>query len=207
MKILIIGANGKVGKLIVQHLQKSDYQAVAMIRDKVQAAELEKYGAKIVVADLEQDFEHTYENVDVVVFTAGSGSKTGPDKTISVDQESAIKSVDLALKHNVKQYIMISAQGARMPELPSPIQHYNKAKAIADNYIINSGINYTIFRPGKLLDDKLSGKIQISTHIPEKGQTSRENLALTVVEAIDNKKTFGKVLEVFDGEVEIGEAF
>jgi uncharacterized protein YbjT (DUF2867 family) len=127
MNILIIGANGKVGKHIVQHLQNTDHQAIAMIRDKNQAAGLEKFGANTVVSDLEKDFEHAYNQIDAVVFTAGSGSKTGPDKTISVDQEAAINSIDLAKKHGVKQYIMVSAQGARNPEAPSPIQHYFKA--------------------------------------------------------------------------------
>ena len=81
--------------------------------------------------------------VAFLIFTAGSGGHTGPEKTIDIDQNAAIRSIDMAKNKAVKRYIMVSAQGVREPELPSKIQHYYKAKRKADDYLISSGLEYT----------------------------------------------------------------
>ena len=65
-----------------------------------------------VVADLESEFEHAYDGINAVVFTAGSGGHTGPDKTHLVDRLGAKKAIDLAVKNNMDQFIMVSALGA-----------------------------------------------------------------------------------------------
>ncbi len=207
MKVLIIGSHGKVGQRIVDYLKRrSDIQISCMIRDKGQENEFQGDNITTVIGDLEGEFGHAFDDVDTVIFTAGSGSKTGPDKTITVDQEGAIKSIDLAIKHGVGHYIMISAQGARSPESPSPIQHYFKAKKVADDYLSSSGLNYTILRPGRLTDDPGSGKIKLSAYIPKKGQTSRDNLAQLTSDILLNEDFYVKTLEVFDGNQLIKEA-
>lgn len=206
MKILVIGSHGKVGKELVKQLSGKGHEVLAMIRDESQRQEMKALGSSPVIADLELDFEHVFQQVDVVVFTAGSGSKTGPGKTISVDQEGAIQSIDLARKHGVKHYIMVSAQGARDPGRDSPIQHYFKAKRIADDHLVSSGVPYTIFRPGRLHDKEPTGKVLLSKHIPGKGATGRANLAILIAESIGKGSLLNKVLEVFDGEAEIRDA-
>jgi len=204
--ILVIGSHGKVGKLIVKYLEESGYKVYAMIRDDTQKDEMEKMGAGVVIADLEEDFSYIYKNIDAIIFTAGSGSQTGPEKTISVDQDGAIRSIELAERFFVKRYILVSAQGAREPEEPSKIQHYYKAKAIADNRLINSDLQYTIFRPGRLLDGKGSGKVDISGGNLERSSTSRDNLARAINCSVNNRNTYKKVLEIIEGNVLIEEA-
>jgi uncharacterized protein YbjT (DUF2867 family) len=54
----------------------------------------------------------TLSGADVVVFTAGSGGSTGPDKTIMIDLDGAAKSVKAAEKVGVQQFIMISTMNA-----------------------------------------------------------------------------------------------
>ncbi len=205
--ILVIGAHGKVGKRIVTYLSQYGYNVYAMIREEVQKDEMEQLGAIAVLADLEKDFKHVYKNMDAIIFTAGSGSKTGPDKTITVDRDGALKSIELAESYGISRYIMVSAQGAREPEVPSKIQHYYQAKSIADNRLQVSGLKYTIFRPGRLLDDEGNRKITISLNHLERGLTSRDNLARSIVETINNKATFGKTIELLEGDTELVKAF
>lgn len=204
--ILIIGANGKVGRLIIKALVEKGKNVRAMIRSTDQSEFIQSLGASTIIGDLEKDFEAAFKNMECVIFTAGSGSHTGPDKTITVDQLGAVKSIDLAKKHAIKRYVMVSAQGARDPELPGRIQHYYKAKSIADEYLVQSGLNYTIFRPGKLLDDIGEGKIKVSENFPGSGTTRRADLASAIAEAIDIPKTENKILEIFDGNDDIAEA-
>lgn len=206
MKVLVIGSHGNVGKHTVRILSEKGHQAFAMIRDASQADEMKSLGGKPVVADLEEDFSDAYKGMDVIIFTAGSGAKTGPDKTIEVDQEAAKKSIDLAVEMGVNRYIMVSAIGAKNPDAQSAIQHYFKAKNIADNHLMNSNLDYTIFRPGRLTHEPAKGTVSAATDLGRKGSTSREELAFAMVESLSLPETYKKVIEILDGELEIQKA-
>ena len=200
MKILIIGSNGKVGQKLIGHLKKAGHEVYGMIRSEEQSEIIENLGGIPIVADLEKNFSHSYHHMEVIIFTAGSGGHTGPEKTISVDQQGAIKSIELAEELGIDRFIMVSAQGARSPEAPSPIQHYFKAKAIADNVLLKSTLNYTIMRPGRLTDEPSTGNIKTGEFFQEKGTTSRDELARYISTIINDRTTFRKVIEIFDGD-------
>lgn len=55
-------------------------------------------GAAPVIGDLEKDVTDAVKQAEAVIFANGSGSKTGADKTIAVDQEGAKRLVDTAKK-------------------------------------------------------------------------------------------------------------
>ncbi len=80
-KVLIIGANGKTGRLLVEKLKGHDiYSPVAMIRDEKQAEFFEQFDVETVMGDLEKDLNHVFKDIDKVIFAAGSGAKTGKTK-------------------------------------------------------------------------------------------------------------------------------
>ena len=54
MKVLVVGANGKIGRILVNKLQNdNDFQVRAMVRSVEQANELNERGVEAVVADLQ----------------------------------------------------------------------------------------------------------------------------------------------------------
>ena len=84
-KTLVIGANGQIGQLLVQLMCQQQLPVRVMIRHEQQAGYFQQLGAEVVIADLEQPLpDAAFTGCDKVVFTAGSGSKTGADKTLQV---------------------------------------------------------------------------------------------------------------------------
>lgn len=74
MNVLVIGANGKIGRLLVEKLaMEKGFFVRAMVRKAEQVSELEKLGAKPIIADLKKDFHYAYDEIEAVIFTAGSG--------------------------------------------------------------------------------------------------------------------------------------
>ena len=70
MKVLIAGANGKIGRRLIPHLVADNIQVRAMVRDLRQKAGLALLGAhEVVEADLEGDCSEALEGQDVVIFT------------------------------------------------------------------------------------------------------------------------------------------
>ncbi|KZZ83522.1 SDR family oxidoreductase [Bacillus sp. SJS] len=207
MKVLIAGANGSTGRLAIEKAIEQGYQPIAMIRDPKQADELEHKGAQTVIADLEGDVSEAVQQADAVIFAAGSGSSTGDDKTIAIDQDGAIKLIDAAKKHNVKKFVMLSSIGTDAPErAPEEMKLYLRSKAVADEYLRNAEIPYTIVRPGALSDDEGSGKIAASKSVNPKGSIPREDVAEVLVACLSEPSTQNQTFEIISGDRSISEA-
>ncbi len=132
MKTLVIGAHGKIGRRLVERLGRAGMPVRAMIRNEGQRRELEAPGVEVVPGDLEGTFENALSGCDAVVFTAGSGGHTGPDKTLLVDLWGAIKTIRACEHLGIRRYIMISARNAGDPDSgPDSRKPYLLAKHLA----------------------------------------------------------------------------
>tara|TARA_B100000745_G_scaffold25496_2_gene16715 strand:- start:1733 stop:2371 length:639 start_codon:yes stop_codon:yes gene_type:complete len=202
-KILIIGANGAIGRMVAQKLLAQGKPVVAMIRNTDQQSYFTELGAEVVIADLEGDFRHAFTGCEKVVFTAGSGPKTGADKTLLVDLWAASRSVDYAKTFNIRQFVMVSARGAADPDLgPVSIKPYNVAKRFADQYLLDSGIPCTILRPGRLLNEQATHRFTtLRPAEPENQVITREDTADAIVYCLNHPSTIGEVAELYQGEL------
>lgn len=207
-KILIVGATGSTGKRIIEILNNSQsFEPVAMIRKKEQQQIFDDMEVATVMGDLEQeDFSNVLKGIDKVIFAAGSGSKTGPDKTTAVDEEGAIKIIDAAVKANVKKFIMLSAMNADEPSRHPQLEHYLKAKAEADKYLRDSGLNYTIVRPGALTDDLGMGKVKLAAKLENSGEISRDDVAFLLIMSLADPLAHNMTFEAVEGEEPIKSA-
>ena len=205
MKVLVIGANGVTATHVIKQLAESNHDPVAMIRDPLHREKFDKLGVPTVLADLEYPIDHAVQGCDAIIFAAGSGGKTGKDKTVLVDHIGAIRSMVAAQVNHVQRYIMLSSINNDVNS-QSPIAHYHRAKAHADNYLLETELDYTIVCPGRLTDDSESGRVSITENLVGKGITSRENVASTLIACLDNHNTIGKAFSLLDGETPLAEA-
>ena len=211
MKVFLIGANGQVGKHIVKLLQDSDrHELTTMVRSEEQAEQLKQSGVNVVVANLEDNVEQLAQAMkgsDAVIFSAGSGGKTGADKTLLVDLDGAVKSMEAAEQVGVTRYVMVSAYKAydRESWKESPIKPYFVAKHYADHELRASDLNYTIIGPGVLTNEPGTGKVAVG-EIVEKTSIPREDVARVVVASLDEEKTYKKTIELVSGEITVEEA-
>lgn len=206
-KVLIVGANGNTGRHIAGIMKNhGNYDPVAMIRKKEQAAYFEDKGIDTVIADLEGDLSQAVEGMDKIIFAAGSGGSTGEEKTKSVDQDGAIKLVDVAKANNIKKFVMLSSMGADNPESVPDLQFYLQAKQKADQHLMDSGLNYTIIRPGKLTSADGSGEVELGEHLNHSGEISRKDVAQVLVSSLDHTNVKNRTLELLHGKKHIEEA-
>ncbi|AXI38728.1 NAD(P)-dependent oxidoreductase [Bacillaceae bacterium ZC4] len=210
MEIVVVGANGKIGKILVQLLKESNEHTVkAMIRNENQKEYFDSIGVKTVLADLEGTVDQIAEAIkgaEVIVFTAGSGGHTGADKTLLVDLDGAVKTIEAAEKTGVQRFIMVSAlQAHNRQNWNEKIKHYYVAKHYADRFLVQSRLNYTIVRPGALLDEKGTGKIKIAENL-ERAAIPREDVASVIFASIMEKNTFRRSFDLVSGNTPIREA-
>jgi uncharacterized protein YbjT (DUF2867 family) len=204
---LVIGANGQIGKKLIELMIEAGMNVRAMIRDPSQAETFETMGAEIVIADLETDFSFAFNGCDSVIFTAGSGASTGFDKTLLIDLWAAIKAINYATVHNVQRFIMISSRGAENPDKgPERIKPYLVAKHAADFVLQSSDLSFTILQPGRLTNDP--GTNHIQTQRPENTadqKISRKDVATCIVYCLQHDHTIASTFELFEGDLSIKE--
>mgnify|MGYP001482301696 CR=1 FL=1 len=205
MKVLVIGANGNTAMRIIRLLAKSKHDPVAMIRNPSHRAKFDKLGVPTVLADLEYPIDHAVQGCDAIIFAAGSGGKTGKDKTVLIDHIGAIRSIVAAQVHGVRRYIMLSSINNDINS-QSRIAHYHRAKAHADNHLVESDLDYTIVCPGGLTDEKGTRLVSLSAELQGSGLTSRENLAAALVACLDRDNSVGKSFSLLDGDTPLADA-
>ena len=202
MNILVIGATGQIGRLLVPKLIADDHSVTALVRDAARGQALAEQGAKLIVADLEDDFSHAFKGIDAVIYTAGSGASTGKDKTLTIDLWSAIKSVRYAETLKTRRFLMVSALKAGNPDLGNEaIKPYLAAKHAADEILKSSQLDYTILRPGRLTDEPETGQIQVAYELEDyHGSISRANVAECLRVSLGHVKASQQVIDLLDGE-------
>lgn len=201
--ILIAGANGTTGRIIIDLLKDSNtYRPIAMVRKQAQKEVFEKSQIAAVLADLEKDLSHALKDVEKVVFAAGSKGK----KVIEVDQEGAKQLMNAARDAGVRKFVMLSSMGADNPSVSEELEAYLKAKQNADEYLKASGLHYTIVRPGSLTDLEGTGKIQLKEKLENFGKISRADVAQTLVKVLEDDVRQNQIFEITTGDTLIQNA-
>ncbi|GGG46533.1 SDR family oxidoreductase [Bizionia arctica] len=203
-KVLVAGATGKTGYKVIQLLKESQYfEPIAMVRNEQQKIKFDAEQVKTVMADLEQDVSHSTEEIDKVVFAAGSGGKN----VEAVDKEGAKKLIRASEHSKVKKFVMLSSMGADNPEQSDTLQDYLKAKQDADAFLKASNLNYTIVRPGALTDKPGAGSIELAKSVSKQGEISRDDVAQTLIRSLHDDAANKETFEIITGDTLIGKAF
>jgi uncharacterized protein YbjT (DUF2867 family) len=210
MNVLVVGANGQVGKLLVNQLRENKEHTVkAMVRREEQADAFKKLDVEVAVTCLEQsveDIAQAARGCNAIVFTAGSGRHTGYDKTLLIDLDGAVKTIEAAEIVGIKRFIMISAiQAHRRKNWHEKMLPYYAAKYYADKMLEQSELTYTIIRPGGLVSEPGTGLVSAAVDIPS-GKIPREDVARTIIQSLTEENTYYQSFDLVSGEVPIAKA-
>jgi uncharacterized protein YbjT (DUF2867 family) len=209
MEVLVVGGHGKIGLKLLRLLAERGDTARGLIRNPDQAADLEAAGAEAVICDLEatDDISGAVGKPDAIVFSAGAGPGSGPERKKTVDLGGARKSIDAAKKNGIARFAIVSSIGADdPPDGDDSWAVYLQAKAAADAALVTSGLDYTIVRPGSLTEDPGTGKIEAAERLGKRGEIPRDDVAATLLGCLDEPKTIAKTFEEISGDEEIAAA-
>ena len=209
MNVVIVGGHGQVAMRLAKLLADRGDSPRGIIRQTEQAADLEAIGAEPIVLDIENvdDISDGLAGADAVVFAAGAGPGSGPARKRTVDYGGAVKLIDAAASQEIRRYVIVSAIGANHPERWSDqMRPYYEAKAAADLAVVESGLDYTVVRPGRLTDDPGTGRVQLAESLEGGGEVTRDDVAAVIAEVLTADNTVGKSFDLLGGETPITEA-
>jgi uncharacterized protein YbjT (DUF2867 family) len=161
-----------------------------------------------VLCDLEHDDPLPHIGAaEAIVFAAGAGPGSGPERKRTVDYEGAVKLIKAAEELGVRRYLIVSSMGADDPAAASEsMRPYQQAKHDADEALATSSLDWTIVRPGGLTDEPGSGRVAIAERLGRYGQVPREDVALVLLECLGADASIRATFEVLEGDVPVPEA-
>ncbi|CAM6014161.1 unnamed protein product [Sphagnum balticum] len=224
--VLVVGATGGVGQLVVASLMERGHSVRAIIRNpekgKALFGDQDPQQFQAHVADTRQKdvlAPSLFEGVTHVICCTGTTAfpskrwdgDNGPEKT---DWEG-VRNLVSTLPSTIQHFVLVSSVGVtRTKKLPYNILNLFGVltyKKMGEDFLSNSGIPYTIIRPGRLTDGPytsydLNTLLQATSGTRRDviidqgdtlmGQTSRIVVAEACVQALDLPCTIGQTYEI-----------
>jgi len=202
--VLVIGGTKATGLVIVKLLRARGDEVVVLARPASDASAAEATGARIVRGDALNPADMTVAlsggHFRAIVSTLGAANVKGPRP----DFDGNRNAVDAARMAGVSRFVMVSVIGAGDSLAASPwiARRFLKAvifeKTKAEDYLKTSGLDYTIIRPGGLLDKEAQGTAYLTEDTGSMSWIRRADLAILTVQALDDPRAIGKVYHAFD---------
>ena len=200
--VAVTGANGFVGKNVRKFLYKNKVHVLGISRKN-----FAKYPNEIKVQSknlLEYQLQKKLKNYDGLIHLIGIGTESSRSTFEQINVDLTKNTIELCKKSGIKKIVYISGLGVSKDSTSS----YFASKYNAEQEIINSGLDYTIFRASYIigktdhLTKSLSNQMKKGTIvIPGSGKYRLqpifvEDVAKIILESILEKKFSNKILDL-----------
>jgi uncharacterized protein YbjT (DUF2867 family) len=205
--VVVAGATGRTGQLVVEQLVARKYRVRALVRDAAKAKAELPAGVEAVVADVRDPLSlvPAMKGARYVISTIGAsgGPKADPENgPQQIDFRGVENLANAARGAGVKHFVLVSSAAVtKAADYPMAFMRpILAAKAQGEEALRNSTVRYTIVRPGGLVDEP-GGKfaVQFSQGDKTAGRIPRADVALVCVEALGRRTAQGKTFEILSG--------
>lgn len=194
MKIIVFGASGKTGRLVVNEALQNGYEVTAFVRDTGKLPITHNH-LTIIQGDAtnQEAIRNALKGQDLVISCLGANNGLG--KT-TVLYEMTANIVNGMKAHNISRIIYVASAGIdrEIPGISGKIVMKTLANVLEDHrnavQVIKENIShYTIVRPMGLTDNTFTGAYrEAKTGIPDKGRSiSRADVADFILRAITDE--------------------
>ncbi len=201
--VMIFGASGEIGIELAQELLSQGTSVTAMVFSPSVAHELEAMGVNVVQGDVLSfdDVVAAIRSGPLRAIVSLQGLHLHRDRDVIGGSKNVIDAADAL---GVSRVVLLSAIGAGSSHTALPWhrrfftgQRF-EAKTAAEIALRDSGLDYTIIRPGPILDSNATDTAMLSKNSLKYSAVARENLSELVSLVLDDETYHGETLTVFD---------
>jgi nucleoside-diphosphate-sugar epimerase len=206
MDVLVAGGHGQIARRLLRLLAQHGHTARGLIRNPDHVADLESDGAHAILCDLETDDVRPHVGgADAIVFAAGAGPGSGEARKRTMDLGGAVKCIEAAQELGVDRFVIVSSMGTQDIDPDSPMRVYLEAKRDADQALADSGLRWTIVRPGRLTNDPGTGTVSLAPRL-EYGQVTRDDVAAVLYACLSADNTVHGTFDLTEGPDSVEQA-
>ncbi|MGV2827324.1 SDR family oxidoreductase [Myxosarcina sp. GI1(2024)] len=200
MRALVVGATGQTGRHIVRELVNKNIPVRALVRNLEKAREILPPESESVVGDVlkPETIDRALNDCSVLLCATGASPSLDPTGPYKIDYQGTKNLIDAAKAHQIEHFVIVSSICAS--KFFHPLNLFWLVlywKKQAEEYLQNSGLNYTIVRPGGLKNEDNSDNI-VMTGADNlfDGSIPRPKVAKVCVEALEQPAAQSKIVEV-----------
>jgi uncharacterized protein YbjT (DUF2867 family) len=200
MKAFVAGATGRTGRRIVEQLVQREIPVRALVRDREKAAEMLPPQAELVVGDVSNPAQLAEAIADATVLLCATGAKPSLDPLgpFNVDYVGTRHLIEAAKAKNIQHFVFVSS--LCVSQFFHPLNLFWLVlywKKQAEKDLIQSGLTYTIVRPGGLLDtDNEDVIVMQGADTLFEGRIPRSKVAQVSIEALFDSATHNTIAEI-----------
>ncbi len=205
-RLLVAGATGGLGTQIVRQLLDRGEKICLLVRDENRAAQMFGTAPEVIVGDTRnpESLRTVVENVDAIICSTGSRSPGTDNSPEWVDYIGVSNLVQAAQQADVKHFVLVSSIAVTKPD--HPLNRFGRVldwKLKGEHTLRDSGLAYTIIRPGGLTDSPGGIKrLLIGQGDKITGMVTRADVARLCIAALDEPAARNVTLEVVETEGE-----
>ncbi|MGJ3246360.1 MAG: SDR family oxidoreductase [Elainellaceae cyanobacterium] len=209
--IFLGGASRGVGREVAVRLVQRSFRVKALLRSESAKPELEAMGITVAMGDaLDIDAVHRAmcgSSIDTVISTIGGLPKDGQ----RADYLGNKNLIDAAVESGARAFILVSSIGSGMSAKALPPQALETLGSVlaekekAEQHLINSGLAYTIIRPGGLKSEPATGNGVLTENPAVAGTIHRADVAELACQCLQSERTRNKILSAVDRQMVRGE--
>jgi len=208
--VVMAGATGRAGRLIVKELLNKGFQVRAMLMppfDPPDPPGLKEPGVTLTEGDLTsvESLEKVMEGADFVISAIGSKKPFSRKENDKIDNMGNQNLARAAKAKGLQHMVVISSIGVGNSREALSSFMYKvamrmilNAKEKSENFISTYGMDYTIIRPGGYSDKELSEEVAFGEGGKITGRIRREQIARVCVGALENPAMKNRTFEVVD---------
>ncbi|AFK20055.1 SDR family oxidoreductase [Haloferax mediterranei ATCC 33500] len=207
-RVLVAGATGRTGRLVLDALAETPFVVRALTRDSNAKADLRARGAdEVVVGDLLEpgDARRAVADVDAVVSTVGVAAGLDTIRGDLVDGVGIENLVDAATASGTQRFVLMSSIGVGDSKDGLPLSlrailtaaGVLSAKAQSETRLRNAPLDHTIIRPGALTDAPATGEVLVGEGGDSVcGSIPRADVANVLVHSLFTRETEKRTFEI-----------
>lgn len=202
--VFILGGTRGTGLEIVRQLETKGRSVTVLVRESSNLKGLKQTSASLVTGDA-LDKASIDRAMATGQFSAAISTLSGTEAGgYVVDSTGNINGIKAAGEAGIGRFILISSigvgdsEGALPPAVVKALEIPFREKGKAEDYLVESGLNYTIVRPGGLTNKGASGKGILIEDPTAGGIISRAELARLIVASLEDESTDRKTLSAVE---------
>jgi len=212
--IIVTGANGYLGFYVCEELLKQGYRVIALKYDHFASRIIQNKNIEYIYYDITKNLINNQElneavkdkKITGILNLAALLGSSDYNKNFKVNARGVQNLMEFAKTIGVKRFIQISSV-VILKKIKGP---YGETKLIGQDYLTDSGMDYTVFIPAMILGPEslglnrvLKNVFRIPFIIPLIGDGSQtqhpifvEDFTKYIVKSIDEPKAFRKTYEI-----------
>lgn len=208
--VVVWGAGSGLGAAIVEHFHQQGFEVIAVARNPEKNPRLAILGVTTLSCDAtdKQQVEKTVAELPKSALVISSMGSFRAD--VPVDYIGHRYVIDALETNDIKRFVLVTSLGCGdswqylSERSKKGFGAAVREKSLAEAWLMSSSLEYTILRPGGLLDGEVTGNGELSQHVEVHGVIYRQEVARLIETLLANDASIGQVYQCIDPTVKYG---